>query len=130
MTHHSASTPGVVLDALVAHETQELIREADAQVSVMNIHDALEGRALDADSETRCSIGVVIAGSGNSLPAGLVDSLRRSGQILVIEDYGLHENALVASMRAMTAECCEAHSEPIVSGKGRKSRWNRENRWR
>ena len=82
------------------------------------------------ENEDKAPIGVVVVGSGGSLPAGLVDRLSRHGRVLVVDGRHMLQESGGALLRAMAPigiiEGCHA----IPSGKGKKSRWNRENRWR
>lgn len=80
----------------------------------------------DSDVAARREIAII---GGGGLSAGLACHLSRHARILVIDggylpgDFG---NALLQMSPGMVAEDRYA----IRASKGKKSRWNRENRWR
>lgn len=75
-------------------------------------------------------IGIVVVGSGSDLPSGLVDRLARHGRVLVIDGRHMLHDSGDALLRAMAPVGLVEDCYAIRSGKGKKSRWNRENRWR
>lgn len=99
---------------------ESLLQTLETQDLVSSLHDELEDKA---------PIGVVVVCGGSGLPPGLVDHLSRKGRVLVVDGRHMLQdsgNALLQTMGPVgIAQDCYA----IRSGKGKKSRWNRENRW-
>lgn len=83
---------------------------------------------VDQVSDVAARREITVIGGGG-LSAGLVGHLSRHARVLVIDggylpgDFG---NALLQMAPGMVAEDRYA----IRASKGKKSRWNRENRWR
>ena len=86
-------------------------------------------QSLDED-EGKQPIGVVVVGNGDTLPSGLVEKLSERGRVIVIDGRHLLQDSGLALLQAMAPVGFVEDCYAIRSGKGKKSRWNRENRWR
>lgn len=82
------------------------------------------------DDRLSKQLAVVVVGGG-SLPASFSRALARHGKILVIDGMDRPDMALTLSAlsEAIRPPMCYTAGCSITSGKGKKSRWNREKRW-
>lgn len=100
---------------------ESLLQTQEAQELVSSRQDEFEDKA---------PIGVVVVCGGSGLPPGLVDHLSRKGRVLVVDGRHMLQDSGNALLQAMGPVCIAQDCFSIRSGKGKKSRWNRENRWR
>lgn len=100
---------------------ESLLHALETQDPVSARHDELEDKA---------PIGVVVVCGGSGLPPGLVDHLSRKGRVLVVDGRHMLQDSGNALLQAMAPVGLFEDGYAIRSGKGKKSRWNRENRWR
>lgn len=85
---------------------------------------------VDDGSKTDSDFEIIVTGGGFGFPPGLVDHLSKRGRVIVIDDRHMLSDCSKAMLQAMAPAGMIEDRYAIRASKGKKSRWNRDNRWR